>query len=161
MKRTLNIVILSLVIVSCIFFSCQSNQNKTKQNEKAIEEQKENTWNAEEQELIVLVEKLLFAVGNSDFQTLDSIISDKANLGSAIVRDGVSKNSVITISEYFEAQWDFFEPQRLESMGLSRGEAYRDSGRKVIEASKKIREQIPQLIIEVEDDFRKLLGADK
>ena len=117
MKRTLNIVLSSLIIVSCILFSCQSYQNKPTQTEKAIEEQKENTWNAEEQELIVLVEKLLFAVGNSNFQTLDSIISDKANLGSAIVRDGVSKNSVITISEYLETQKNrdqerkpFYEP---------------------------------------------------
>lgn len=61
--------------------------------------------------------------------------------------------------EYFDAQWDFFEPKRLESMGLTRGEAYRDSGQKVIDASKRIREQIPQLIVEVEDDFRKILGA--
>lgn len=104
MKRTLSIIILSLVIVSSLFISCQSYSNKTKQTEKAIDEQKGNTWNTEEQELIALVEKLLFAVGNSDFQTLDSIVSDKANLGSAIVRDGVSKNSVITISEYFETQ---------------------------------------------------------
>ena len=129
MKRTLNIVILSLVIVSCIIFSCQSNQNKTKQTEKAIEEQKENTWNAEEQELIVLVEKLLFAVGNSDFQTLDSIISDKANLGSAIVRDGVSKNSVITISEYFETQKNrdqerkpFYEPVKEYKILINKGQ---------------------------------------
>jgi hypothetical protein len=64
-------------------------------------------------------------------------------------------------NEYFNAQWDFFEPQRLQSMGLTRGEAYRDSGKKVIEASERIREQIPQLITEVEDDFRKLLGVDK
>ena len=56
--------------------------------------------------------------------------------------------------EYVSAQWDFFEPKRLQSMGLTKGEAYRDSGRKVVEASTKIREQIPQLIIEVEDDFR-------
>ena len=104
MKKTLSIVILTLVVVSSLFFSCQSNSNNTKKTEKVVEGQKENTWNAEEQELIALVEKLLFAVGNSDFQTLDSIVSNKANLASAIVRDGVSKNSVITIGEYFESQ---------------------------------------------------------
>ena len=54
-------------------------------------------------------------VGNSDFQGLDSIISDKANLASAIIRDGASKNSVITIGEYFESQKNrerkpFYEP---------------------------------------------------
>ena len=115
MKKKLSIVILTLVVVSSLFFSCQSNSNNTKKTEKVVEGQKENTWNAEEQELIALVEKLLFAVGNSDFQTLDSIVSNKANLASAIVRDGVSKNSVITIGEYFESQKKrerkpFYEP---------------------------------------------------
>ena len=129
MKKTLSIVILTLVVVSSLFFSCQSNSNNTKQTEKAIEEQKENMWNAEEQELIVLVEKLLFAVGNSDFQTLDSIVSDKANLGSAIVRDGVSKNSVISISEYFETQKNrdgerkpFYEPVNEYKILINKGQ---------------------------------------
>jgi hypothetical protein len=117
MKSTLNIVKLSFVIVLSLFFSCQPDQKHSLQPEKSIEKQKENTWNAEEQELINLVEKLLFAVGNSDFLTLDSIVSDKANLASAIVRDGVSKNSVVAIDEYFETQKNrdqerkpFYEP---------------------------------------------------
>ena len=117
MKRTLSIVFITLVIVSSLFFSCQSNSNKTIQPEKAVEEPKGNTWNEKEQELIALVEKLLFAVGNSDWQTLESIVSKKANLASAIVRDGISKNSVITIGDYFETQKNreqerkpFYEP---------------------------------------------------
>jgi len=127
MKRTLSINILSLIIVSNSFFSCQSNPNKTKQTEKVVEAEKENTWNAEEKELIALVEKLLFAVGNSDFQTLESIVSDKANLGSAIVRDGVSKNSVITISEYFESQKNrerkpFHEPVNEYKILINKGQ---------------------------------------
>jgi len=71
----------------------------------------------------------LFAVGNSDFQTLDSIISDKANLGSAIVRDGVSKNSVITIGEYFEIQKNrdrerkpFYEPVKEYKILINKGQ---------------------------------------
>lgn len=127
MKRTLSIKILSLVIVSSLFFSCQSNPNKTKQTKKVVEAQKENTWNAEEQELIALVEKLLFAVGNSDFQTLESIVSNNANLGSAIIRDGVSKNSVITIGEYFETQKHrdrkpFYEPVNEYKILINKGQ---------------------------------------
>ncbi len=69
----------------------------------------------------------MFAVGNSDFQTLDSIISDKANLGSAIVRDGVSKNSVITIGEYFESQKNrerkpFYEPVNEYKILINKGQ---------------------------------------
>jgi hypothetical protein len=129
MKKTLSIVILTLVVVSSLFFSCQSNSNNTKKTEKVVEGQKENTWNAEEQELIALVEKLLFAVGNSDFQTLDSIISDQSNLGSAIVRDGVWKNSVITIGEYFETQKNrdgerkpFYEPVNEYKILINKGQ---------------------------------------
>jgi len=113
MKRTLRNVIVSLVVLSSIFISCESGQDKTKLTEKGIEEEK--ILNPEEQEIKAIVEKLLMLVGNSDFQALDSIISDKANLASAIIRDGVSKNSVITISEYFESQKQrerkpFYEP---------------------------------------------------
>ncbi|WP_082960172.1 ester cyclase [Maribacter hydrothermalis] len=127
MKRTLHIKIISLVIVSSLFFSCQSNPNKTNQTEKVVENQKENTWNAEEQELIALVEKLLFAVGNSDFQTLESIVSNKANLASAIIRDGVSKNSVISISDYFESQKKgerspFYEPVKEYKIHINKGQ---------------------------------------
>lgn len=104
MKKPLSILTLTFVIISNLFFSCQSNPNITKKTEKVVKTQKESIWNPEEKELKALVEKLLFAVGNSDFQTLESIVSKKANLGSAIVRDGVSKNSVITIGEYFKSQ---------------------------------------------------------
>ncbi len=126
MKKKLSFVILTAVVISSLFFSCHSNSNNTK---KAVEVQKDTTWNAEEQELIALVEKLLFAVGNSDFQTLESIVSDKANLASAIVRDGISKNSVIKIGEYFETQKKrdgerkpFYEPVSEYKILINKGE---------------------------------------
>jgi len=126
MKKTLSLQILTFVIVSSLFFSCQSNSNST---DKIVEDQKENTWNPEEQELIALVEKLLFAVGNSDFQTLESITTNEANLGSAIIRDGESKNSVITIGEYFEKQKNrdrerkpFYEPVNEYKILINKGQ---------------------------------------
>lgn len=129
MKKTLSIVILALIVVSSLFFSCQSKSNNTKKAKKTLDGQKENTWNPEELELIALVEKLLFAVGNSDFQTLDSIVLDKANLGIAIIRDGVSKNSVITIDEYFKTQKrrdqerkPFYEPVNKYKILVNKGQ---------------------------------------
>ncbi|MCR9063680.1 MAG: ester cyclase [Cytophagales bacterium] len=126
MKKKMSFVILTAVVISSLFFSCHSNSNNTK---KAVEVQKDTTWNAEEQELIALVEKLFFAVGNSDFQTLESIVSDKANLASAIVRDGISKNSVIKIGEYFETQKKrdgerkpFYEPVSEYKILINKGE---------------------------------------
>ena len=58
--------------------------------------------NSEEEELKAMVEKLLFAAGNYNLDALDKMVSDKANLGIAIFRDEVWKNSVLTINEYFE-----------------------------------------------------------
>lgn len=115
MKRTLRNIIVCLVVLSSLFISCQSNFDKTKLTEKETESQEEKTLNPEELEIKALVEKLLMLVGNSDFQALESIVSDKANLASAIIRDGASKNSVITIREYFESQKNrerkpFYEP---------------------------------------------------
>ncbi len=115
MQRTLTNVIVSLIGLSCLFISCQSQQNEAQLPAEPIEVQEENIWNEEEEELIAIVEKLLFAVGNGDFETLESLVSDKANLGSAIIREGGSKNSVITISEYFESakqhqRKPFYEP---------------------------------------------------
>jgi predicted ester cyclase len=127
MKRTLINIIVSLVVLSCLFVSCQSNQDKTKLQEKLTEAQEEKILNPEEQEIKAIVEKLLMLVGNSDFQALDSIVSDKANLGSAIIRDGVSKNSVITIEEYFESQIHrerkpFYEPVNEYKILINKGQ---------------------------------------
>lgn len=127
MKRTLSSVIVSIVVLSCLFISCQSNQDRTKFPEKVTQAQEEKILNPEEQEIKAIVEKLLMLVGNSDFQALDSIISDKANLGSAIIRDGVSKNSVITIGEYFESQKHrerkpFYEPVNEYKILINKGQ---------------------------------------
>lgn len=127
MKGTLRSVIVSIVVLSCLFISCQSNQDKTKLPERVTEAQEEKILNPEEQEIKGIVEKLLMLVGNSDFQALDSIISDKANLGSAIIRDGVSKNSVITIGEYFESQKHrerkpFYEPVNEYKILINKGQ---------------------------------------
>lgn len=63
--------------------------------------------------------------------------------------------------EYFSAHWDLFERERLESMGLPKGESYRESGQIIIDASKRIREEIPKLIIDIETEFRHILGVEQ
>lgn len=127
MRRTLRIVIVPFVVLSCLFISCQSNQDKTTLPEKVTEVQEEKILNPAEQEIKAIVEKLLMLVGNSDFQALDSMISDKANLASAIIRDGVSKNSVITIGEYFASQKNrerrpFYEPVNEYKILINKGQ---------------------------------------
>lgn len=63
--------------------------------------------------------------------------------------------------EYFNAQWDFFSRQRLQSMGIVNDQAYQTSVEKVMSASRQIREEIPQIIMEVENEFRRLLGVSE
>lgn len=127
MNNPLRNSILFLVFLSVFVFSCQSNKDKPDSTEKPAEDKKESVQNPEEQEIKAIVEKLLMLVGNSDFQALDSIISDKANLASAIIRDGVSKNSVITIGEYFESQKHrerkpFYEPVNEYKILINKGQ---------------------------------------
>ncbi len=102
MKSTLRTLILSLVVIFSLFISCQSNQGKTIVTEQLTEVQEEKILNPEEEKIKAMVEKLLMVAGNYDLQAMDSIISDKANLGIAVIRDGVWTNSVATIDEYFE-----------------------------------------------------------
>lgn len=62
---------------------------------------------------------------------------------------------------YFDTQWGFFEPQRIEKMGVTRKEdLYVESLKKSMEASKKIRNEIPKIISEVANEFRNILGVD-
>ena len=127
MNNHLKNSILFSVLLSIFILSCQSNKSKPELTEKPTEDKKESVLNPEEQEIKALVEKLLMLVGNSDFQALDSIISDKANLASAVIRDGVSKNSVITIGEYFESQKQrerkpFYEPVNEYKFLINKGQ---------------------------------------
>ena len=127
MNNHLKNSILFPVLLSIFILSCQSNKDKPELTEKPTEDKKESVLNPEEQEIKALVEKLLMLVGNSDFQALDSIISDKANLASAVIRDGVSKNSVITIGEYFESQKQrerkpFYEPVNEYKFLINKGQ---------------------------------------
>ena len=89
-------------VLAIFFTSCQSNQEKSETNENIIAKTEETTPNPEEEEIKTVIEELLFAAGNYNIEALDEMVSDKANFGIAILRNGVWKNSVITIDEYFE-----------------------------------------------------------
>lgn len=62
--------------------------------------------------------------------------------------------------QYFSAHWDLFGPERLQSIGLGKGAAYRQSGQVVIDASNRIREEIPKILSEIEKEFRIMLGVE-
>ena len=65
--------------------------------------------------------------GNYNLQDMDSMISDKANLGFTISRDGVWKNAVTTINEYFEAAKHrefepYYEPVNAYKIIINKGQ---------------------------------------
>jgi hypothetical protein len=63
--------------------------------------------------------------------------------------------------EYISANMDFFELQRVQSFmrGQLSQEQFEKAGRKVQDASKRITEDIPQILRTLEEEFRKLLGV--
>lgn len=66
------------------------------------------------------------------------------------------------IKEYKAAQWDFFEPKRLQSFtgGRPSPEGYREAIEKVTKASGKVQNDIPQIIALVEAEFRQIIGVE-
>jgi len=64
-------------------------------------------------------------------------------------------------TEYRSANWDYFEPRRMESIsgGELTKEERRDSWKKMINASKRISEDIPNIISPLKIEFQKLLGV--
>ncbi len=64
------------------------------------------------------------------------------------------------VKEYWSAQWDWFEPKRLQSMGVPIRETYKETMEKVRAASKKVQEEIPKIVVELEDEFRKILNVE-
>jgi hypothetical protein len=64
------------------------------------------------------------------------------------------------VKEYWSAQWDWFEPKRFQSMGIPIKETYKSTMDKVRAASQKVQDEIPKIIIEIEDEFRKILNVE-
>lgn len=63
--------------------------------------------------------------------------------------------------EYFSANFDFFEPKRLQSFsgGITSSEAYKAAVETSRDASKRIQKDIPKILLQLEVEFRKLLGV--
>ncbi len=63
--------------------------------------------------------------------------------------------------EYYSANFDFFEPKRLQSFtgGRPSPEGYRTAVETSQAASKRIQNDIPKILEQLEEEFRKLLGV--
>ena len=102
MNHHLKYILFLVLTAPIVLMSCTAEKASPKLPEKIEIVPKIQTLNPEEEELKALVEDLLFAAGNYNLEALSDMISDKANLGISVLRDGEAKNSVITIGEYFE-----------------------------------------------------------
>lgn len=97
-----------IIAISLIFLGFGCDEAPTQKVESEVKTEATATsaaaqeWTQDQADVKAMVEKLLIVAGNYDLDALDSMVSDKANLGIAVVRDRVWKNSVSTIGEYFE-----------------------------------------------------------
>lgn len=64
-------------------------------------------------------------------------------------------------NEYYSANYDFASLKRLQAFtrGKMTDHGYQDAVNKVQSSSNKIREEIPKILIELESEFRKMLGV--
>jgi len=103
MNRTSRNEILSLIIFSMFIVSCNPKNDNYESSQNATTETKLSEPTLDEKEIKATVEALLFAAGNYNIITLDSMVSDKAMLGISSLNDGTWSNSEIAINDYFES----------------------------------------------------------
>ena len=83
--------------------SCNPKNDNYESSQNATTETKLSEPTLDEKEIKATVEALLFAAGNYNIITLDSMVSDKAMLGISSLNDGTWSNSEIAINDYFES----------------------------------------------------------
>ena len=94
--------ILSLLLFSLLIVGCQFNQDKTGMVEPTTSKTLDTVTN-EKVEIIAAVEGILKAAGNYDIEGLKNLTSDKAVIGYTRIKDGIWKNTEVTIHEYIES----------------------------------------------------------
>lgn len=82
--------------------SCQFNQDKAAISEDITSSTIDSASFAED-EIKTTVENILRAAGNYDIEELDNLSSDKAVIGYTMMKDGVWKNTEVTMNEYIES----------------------------------------------------------
>jgi len=60
---------------------------------------------------------------------------------------------------YFDANWNHLSPTRLKNMGLSKQDALKRGYEEVKKATDVVRNEIPELLEEIEKEFRTILGV--
>lgn len=93
-------VVLALITASFVV-GCQSKNDAINTTQKLGFTSEQTSFNAEELEVISAVDNLLVAVGNSDLEALNGMVSDKANLGITSLKNDSWHHTVMTIDEYF------------------------------------------------------------
>lgn len=132
MKRAISIrasIIASTLII--LAFGCDEASNKKVEQEVKTEtiaaSTKEQQWTQDQADVKATIEHFLVVAGNYDLDAMDTMIMDKANVGSIRLNDGEWKTTTITIAEYFEKSRNnelqpYFEPVREWDIKISKGQ---------------------------------------
>lgn len=101
MNNSINRIIRFFLVFTILISSCRLKNDRPEVTEKQQSELDSSKPNHDEEEIKTAIEKLLFAAGNYNIEDLDDMVSDKAMLGISSFKDGVWKNSEISINEFF------------------------------------------------------------
>ncbi len=102
MNRYSSNQVLPTLLIFLLMASCQFNQDKAAISEDITSSTIDSASFAED-EIKTTVENILRAAGNYDIEELDNLSSDKAVIGYTMMKDGVWKNTEVTMNEYIES----------------------------------------------------------
>ena len=110
----------SLIALGLIFFMSTLVEGQKKQSI-------ESEWTREKEEVKVMVERLLFEVGNYNEKALGEMMLEKANLGGSSYEDGKWQSFSLSMNEYFESNRTrqrnpFYEPVQNWDILINQGQ---------------------------------------
>ncbi len=93
------------LVILCVLglTACSDRSQEPLESEQITEAPSaEPQWSADELEAMKAVEQFLVVAGNYDLESMQQMISEKANIGISRFSEGTWNNRVITIQEYVE-----------------------------------------------------------
>lgn len=94
--------LLSFIAISTLVLGCKQKNGNSELPGNITTKAKDTILNTDEERIKTSINELLFAAGNYDVATLESMISDKAMLGISSLKDDAWSNSEIAIRDFFE-----------------------------------------------------------
>ena len=103
--------ILSILLLCLLIVSCQSNQNKPKVSESIESSPLDANSSKDDDEIKVVLERILIAVGNRDVQELRALSFDKAMIGYTYFKEGAWLNKTLIVEDYLSSISEIENPK--------------------------------------------------